>query len=95
MLAAGLKGIEDNYDLPPESNDNIYELTGAERRASGIDTLPASLEEALHEMEGSELCADALGEHVFDWFLRNKWDEWNDYRTHVSPWELDRYFGQL
>ena len=95
MLAAGLKGIEESYELPPEAFDNIYEMTDSERRAAGIDTLPQSLEEALHEMEGSELMAEALGEHVFDWFLRNKWDEWNDYRTHVSPWELNRYFQLL
>jgi glutamine synthetase len=95
MLAAGLKGIEEDYELPTESFDNIYEMTPAERRAQGIDTLPQSLDEALHEMERSELMAEALGEHVFDWFLRNKWDEWDDYRSHVSPWELSRYFGLL
>jgi glutamine synthetase len=95
MLAAGLKGIEESYPLPSEAFDNIYKMTDAERTAAGIDTLPQSLDEALHEMESSELVATALGEHVFDWFLRNKRLEWDDYRTHVSPWELNRYFQTL
>jgi glutamine synthetase len=95
MLAAGLAGIENDYELPPEANDNIYEMTSSERRAAGINVLPGSLEEALREMERSELVAEALGEHVFDWFLRNKWDEWDEYRSHVTPWELNRYFQML
>ena len=72
MLAAGLKGIEEGYDLPPEAHGNIYELTAEERLAEGIASLPQSLAEALDAMERSELVAEALGEHVFEWFLRNK-----------------------
>jgi glutamine synthetase len=70
-------------------------MTPEERAAEGISSLPQSLTEALSAMEDSELVAEALGEHVFDYFIRNKRAEWRDYKTHVSPWELDRYLGSL
>jgi len=95
MLAAGLKGVEEGYDLPAEATNNIYEMTPEERAAEGIGSLPQSLTEAIAVMEDSELVADALGEHVFDYFIRNKRQEWLDYKAHVSPWELDRYLGSL
>jgi glutamine synthetase len=95
MLAAGLKGVEEGYDLPPEATNNIYEMTPEERAAEGIPSLPQSLAEALDAMEGSELVAEALGEHVFDYFIRNKRAEWLDYKSSVTPWELDRYLGSL
>jgi len=95
MLAAGLKGVEEGYDLPPEATNNIYEMTPEERAAEGIGSLPQSLAEAVTAMEDSELVAEALGEHVFDYFIRNKRSEWLDYKAHVTPWELDRYLGSL
>ena len=95
MLAAGLKGVEEGYDLPPEATNNIYEMTPEERAAEGIGSLPQSLTEAITAMEESELVAETLGEHVFDYFIRNKRAEWLDYKAHVSPWELDRYLGSL
>ena len=95
MLAAGLKGVEEGYELPAEATDNVYEMTPEERAAEGIGSLPQSLAEALQVMEDSELVAEALGEHVFEYFIRNKRAEWRDYKTHVSPWELDRYLGSL
>ncbi len=95
MLAAGLKGVEEGYDLPPEATNNIYEMTPEERAAEGIGSLPQNLAEAVTAMEESELVAEALGEHVFDYFIRNKRSEWQDYKSHVSPWELDRYLGSL
>ena len=95
VLAAGLRGIEQGYELPPEAVDDIYELTDAERRAMGIRSLPTDLGEALEEMEASELVAEALGEHVFDYFLRNKHAEWSEYRAQVTPWELGRYLPTL
>ena len=91
ILAAGLKGIEDGYDLPPESVANVFEMTPAERAAEGIRPLPQSLSEALDAMEESELVAEALGEHIFEWFLRNKRSEWFDYKSQVTQFELDRY----
>ena len=85
VLAAGLRGVEEGYDLPPETQANLYQLTEEERLAEGISILPGSLAEALDEMERSELVAEALGEHVFEWFIRNKRAEWQEYKTQVSP----------
>ncbi|HEX2063963.1 MAG TPA: type I glutamate--ammonia ligase [Acidimicrobiales bacterium] len=95
VLAAGLKGIEEGYELPPEAATNLYEMTPAELAAEGITSLPGSLAEALHEMERSELVAETLGEHVFEWFLRNKRAEWADYKTQVTQFELERYLPAL
>ncbi len=95
MLAAGLKGIEDGYELPSEATNNIFEMTPEERMAEGIQNLPASLAEALDCMERSELVAETLGEHVFDYFLRNKRIEWADYKSYVTPFELNRYLDIL
>jgi glutamine synthetase len=95
VLAAGLKGIEEGYDLPPEAAANLYEMTPEQRAEAGIFSLPGSLSEALDEMERSELVAETLGEHVFEWFLRNKQAEWADYKAHVSQFELDRYLPTL
>ncbi|MEU4675000.1 type I glutamate--ammonia ligase [Amycolatopsis sp. NPDC023774] len=88
ILAAGLKGIEKGYELPPPAEDNIWQLSESERRAAGYAQLPQNLGEALAEMERSELLPDALGEHVYDFFLRNKHAEWDNYRSAVTPYEL-------
>ncbi|HET7397068.1 MAG TPA: type I glutamate--ammonia ligase [Intrasporangium sp.] len=95
LLGAGLKGIAEGYELPPETEDDVWSLTDAERRAMGIAPLPASLGRALEVMERSELVADILGEHVFEFFLRNKRQEWADYRREISRFELDRYLTRL
>ena len=95
VLAAGLAGIEQRYDLPEESLENLYELSDEDRRKVGIESLPGSLAEAVDLMEGSALMADTLGAHVFEWFLRNKRDEWTAYKTQVSQFELDRYLPTL
>jgi len=88
MLAAGLKGIEEGYELPPEAEDNVWALSDAERRALGYSALPASLDHALEYMESSELVAETLGEQVFNYVLRNKRKEWEAYRGQVTPFEL-------
>jgi glutamine synthetase len=95
LLAAGLKGVEENYDLPTGAEDDVWSLTEAERRAMGIDPLPQNLAEAIAVMERSELVAETLGEQVFDFFLRNKRSEWNDYRNQVTAFELARYLPSL
>jgi glutamine synthetase len=95
MLAAGLKGIEEGYELPREVEDDIWSLTDRERRALGIKPLPSSLAEAISAMEDSELVAETLGEHVFDFFLRNKRVEWQDYRRQVTPFELNKLLPVL
>ena len=94
-LAAGLKGIKEGYELPPEAEDDVWQLTDAERRAMGMEPLPSSLGRALEVMERSELVAETLGEHVFDFFLRNKRQEWRDYRQQITQFELDRYLMKL
>ncbi|CAN5719700.1 type I glutamate--ammonia ligase [soil metagenome] len=95
VLAAGLKGIDENYELPPETDTNLYALTEAERLAEGVGLLPQSLADALDEMERSELVAETLGEHVFAWFIKNKRAEWMDYKTQITRFELDRYLPRL
>ncbi len=95
LLAAGLRGIEEGYELSPEAAANVFEMTDEERRAEGIPSLPNSLDQALLAMADSELVADALGEHIFGWFLRNKRREWQAYKTQVTPFELARYFPSL
>jgi glutamine synthetase len=95
ILAAGLKGIEEGYDLPPEAESNLFELTDEELAKLGIEQLPQSLSDALRVMEHSELVFDTLGEHIFEWFLRNKRSEWLAYKTQVTPFEYDRYLRSL
>jgi glutamine synthetase len=95
LLSAGLKGIQEGYDLPPGTDDDVWALSNGERRALGVKPLPESLNQAIALMERSELVAETLGEHVFDFFLRNKRAEWDDYRRQVSQYELDRYLPVL
>ena len=85
-----MKGIEENYELPPGAEDDVWTLTEAERRSLGIAPLPANLHDAIGVMERSELVAETLGEHVYDFFLRNKRQEWEDYRGQVSAFERDQ-----
>jgi glutamine synthetase len=95
LLAAGLKGIEEGYELPDGAEDDVWQLTDGERRALGIEPLPGSLSDAIQALESSELMAETLGEHVFDFFLRNKRAEWDSYRHQVTPFELTRYLPVL
>jgi len=95
ILAAGLAGIREGYELPPEVAADVKRLTAAERAAAGAKRLPETLSEALDLLEQSDLVVEALGEHVFDWFLRNKRAEWDRYQHHVSHFELDTYLPIL
>jgi glutamine synthetase len=95
ILAAGLEGIAQGYELPREATDNIYEMTDSERKAGGIEQLPADLHDALVEMETSDLVAEALGEQVFEYLLRNKREEWDQFKAYVSPYERERYLPIL
>ncbi len=90
LLAAGLRGIREGYELPEETAVNLFERDEADGPDDG-DVLPTNLSAALDQMEGSALVHEALGEHIFEWFLRNKRAEWGAYRTHVSSFELQRY----
>jgi glutamine synthetase len=95
LLAAGLRGVEQELPLPPGAEDDVWSLSEHERRAMGMRPLPTSLAEAITAMESSELVAQTLGEHVFDFFLRNKRAEWQAYRSEVTPFELGRYLPVL
>ncbi len=95
ILAAGLSGVANNYELPSETGSEILSMTAAERDAAGIRHLPENLAEAIAAMESSELVRDALGDHVFEWFLRNKKREWARYQQHVSRYELEEYLPVL
>jgi glutamine synthetase len=95
MLAAGLEGIEKEYEVPSPVEENVYEMTDEERKERGIGTLPASLWEAIHLTEQSELVRRALGDHIFDAFIKNKKIEWDQYRTQVTDYELKRYLPIL
>jgi glutamine synthetase len=95
ILAAGLRGITESYPLPEEADANLFTLTHRELALKGIESLPPSLHDAVNEMERSELLADTLGDHVFEWFIRNKRAEWDDYQSQVTQFELDRYLPLL
>jgi glutamine synthetase len=91
MLAAGLKGIENEYELPDPIEEDIYRMSAKEKKERGIFTLPDNLYEALLEVEKSEMVREALGEHIFNKFVENKKIEWDMYRTHVSQYEIEKY----
>jgi glutamine synthetase len=95
MLAAGLRGIEDQEELPPEASNNIYEMAEDERREAGIESLPEDLSEAIRAAEGSELLHETLGSHVLEYLVRNKREEWDAYKAYVTPYELERYLPLL
>jgi glutamine synthetase len=95
MLAAGLAGIEEGLELPPEASNNIYEMTEAERAAAGIASLPEDLHDAITLAERSTVLREALGEHVHEYLIRNKRAEWDSFKSYVSPYELERYLPVL
>lgn len=95
LLGAGLKGIENSYDLPPEAEDDVWSLTDMERRALGNESLPQSLDHAIKKLESSELAAEVLGESVFSYVLANKRNEWAEYRAQVTPFEIEQNLRTL
>jgi len=95
MLAAGLDGIEKGLKPPKPVEENVYEMSEAQRQKRGIGTLPASLLEAILLSEKSKLVREALGEHVFEAFIQNKKIEWNNYRAQVTEYELKKYLPIL
>lgn len=95
MLAAGLKGIEENYPVPPPVEGNVFAMSPEEQHARGIKTLPGSLGEAIVLGENSELLREALGEPIFNSFIRNKQIEWDAYRARVTDYEIARYLPLL
>ncbi|PKQ29610.1 MAG: glutamine synthetase [Actinobacteria bacterium HGW-Actinobacteria-10] len=95
MLAAGLDGIEKGMKLPVDVTDDVYEMSDQCRAEMGIGQLPGDLDEAIRAMEQSELVRSALGDKVFEYFLRNKKAEWHDYHSRVTAYELDEYLPLL
>ena len=95
LLGAGLKGIENGYELPPEAEDDVWSLTDMERRALGNESLPQSLDHAIKKLESSELAAEVLGESVFSYVLANKRNEWAEYRAQVTPFEIEQNLRTL
>jgi glutamine synthetase len=95
LLHAGLEGIEQGYELEAPMETNLYHLTAEERREQGIISLPETLGEAIDELAASELMRRALGEHIFDAYVKLKRKEWDEYRVQLTQWELDRYLGVL
>lgn len=95
MLAAGLKGIEEGYELRDPIEQNVYEMSEEERKKRGIGTLPGSLAEAVQLTEQSELIRETLGDHIFSKLIENKKIEYERYRLQVSQYELDEYLPVL
>ena len=95
LLSAGLKGIEEGYELSPETEDDVWSLSDMERRAMGIEALPQSLDHAIRKLESSELAAEVLGESVFSYVLANKRNEWAHYRSQVTQFELEQNLRTL
>jgi glutamine synthetase len=95
MLAAGLEGIENNYELSEPVEKDIYHLSEEDRQELGIKALPGSLIEAIEIAEKSQVVRKALGDHIFNNFIENKKIEWDNYRIKIHPYEIDRYLPIL
>ena len=95
MLAAGVKGIEEEYPLAQAADGDVFSMTNEERLARGIKTLPGSLGGALALAEESDLLREVLGDHVFASLIRNKTMEWEEYRATVTDYEVSRYLPVL
>lgn len=96
MLAAGMRGIEDELELPaPLELEDVRGLTDAELLAKGVRLMPATLGEAIEFFEGSALMREVLGDHIHDFLVTEKRKEWESYRRSVSAWEIDRYLEEL
>ncbi len=91
MLAAGIDGVVNEMPLPDPVEENLYHFTDEDLKRRNIPTLPATLGEAIEEMERCEIVRDALGEHVFERLIEAQETEWNEFRQHVSEWERQRY----
>jgi glutamine synthetase len=90
-----MAGIEGNYDLPPEAEGNLFSLDSFELTTRGIAPLPSNLNDAVDAMEGSDLVRNTMGEHLFEWFIRNKRAEWAEYKSEITSFELERYLPRL
>ena len=96
MLAAGMDGINRGLELvAPLNNINVYDLCEQERQDLRIDVLPGSLIEAIGELKSSKLMRDAMGKSLFEKYLNSRLAEWEEYRTSISDWEINRYLETI
>ena len=91
MIAAGLDGVENELPLGEPVEESLFEMDAARIAERGIKELPGTLGEAIDELESDPVICEALGEHVLNRFVEAKRAEWDEYRTQVTGWELDRY----
>lgn len=95
MLAAGLNGMQQQLELAPPIEKNIFHMSPEEIAELEIDVLPHSLDAAIREAERSDLLKETLGGHMFSSLIVNKKVEWDNYRVHVHRYELDKYLPLL
>lgn len=91
VLAAGLEGIRERIDPGAPNEDNLYDLTDAQRAERGIEFLPQTLAEAVDAFAADPLVEKTLGKALRDEFIRYKRAEWEEYHLTVSAWEIERY----
>lgn len=94
LLTAGLHGIEEDLMPPAEITNNIFAMNNAERKEAGIESLPNNLYEAVNFMKESKIAKEALGDHIFNNYVQAKDAEWDDYRTKVHEWEIEKYLNR-
>ena len=94
LLLAGLEGIKYNLEPPKCIDKNIFDLNREERKRENIESLPESLHEAVAYMQKSDLVKEALGKNTFEYYIRAKEVEWDNYRTQVHQWEITSYLSK-
>jgi glutamine synthetase len=95
MVAAGLDGVEKGLTLSEPVEESLFEMDAATIAAKSIKELPGTLGEALEELSRDEVVREALGDHVYNHFVEAKRAEWDEYRTQVSDWEVERYLEEF
>jgi glutamine synthetase len=93
MLKSGLDGVVNKLQAPDSVDQDIFKMTAAEKEATGIESLPANLKEAIETFKVNPIAKEALGEHIYTKYIEGKEKEWDDYRTAVTDWELDNYLS--
>ena len=94
-LAAGLDGIKRGLTIPKEMDGNIYDMTKAERKERGIESIPSNLSKACHYFEKDEFVKQILGEAVHKKYLEAKRNEWDRFKEQVTAWEIDEYLYKI
>src|SRR4029453_3415380 len=95
MIAAGLDGVEQGMTLGDPVEESLFEMDAATIASKGIRELPGTLGEAIDELEKDSVITEALGDHVLTHYIEAKRAEWDEYRTQVSDWEVERYLEQF